>query len=265
MDRCRQGQSSTKGVPVGVFQLDSKLNFKGYIMKRQLLFGILIAVTSSLIAAESNPKEEISDAAKKLAAAGNYSWKTTIEFGNFTGTTDGKTEKEGVTFLSMTFGDNTTEAFLKGTKGAVKTPDQEWQSLAELETAAGTEPGPRQFLVRRLQNFKAPSAELSDLAGKIKELKKEGEAYSGDLTEAGAKELLSFGRRAADAAGPKNAKGSVKIWLKSGAPSKFEVKVQGSVNFNGEDRDVDRTTTTEIKDVGATKIQVPEAATKKLT
>jgi len=36
-------------------------------------------------------------------------------------------------------------------------------------------------------------------------------------------------------------------------------------NFNGEDRDVDRTTTVEIKDVGTTKIDVPEAAKKKLS
>lgn len=33
---------------------------------------------------------------------------------------------------------------------------------------------------------------------------------------------------------------------------------------NGEDREIDRTTTTEIKDVGSTKVQVPDAAKKKL-
>jgi hypothetical protein len=163
----------------------------------------------------------------------------------------------------MSFGDNTTEAFVQGGKGAVKSPDAGWESLADL--AANTDPGPRRFLVRRLQNFKAPAAEVTDLTDKAKELKKEGDAYSSDLTEAGAKDLLAFGgRRGGNAPEPKNAKGSVKFWTKDGMLSKYEVKVQGSVNFNGEDRDIDRTTTVEIKDVGTTKIDVPEAAKKKM-
>ena len=37
------------------------------------------------------------------------------------------------------------------------------------------------------------------------------------------------------------------------------------MNFNGNDVEVDRTTTVEIKDVGITKVSVPEAATKKLS
>lgn len=231
-------------------------------MKRTVSLGIILTLAGSLMAAEPGPKEEVSAAAKKLAEAGNYSWKQTVEFGNFTGTTDGKTDNEGLVSLSMSFGDNTTEAILKKGKGAVKTADQEWQSLAELE--ASTDQGPQRFLLRRLQGFKAPSTEVADLAEKTKELKKEGEVYSGDLTEAGAKELLTFRRPGGNAPEPKNAKGSVKIWLKSGAITKFVVNVSGTVNFGGDDRDIDRTTTTEIKDVGATKVEVPEPAKKKL-
>ncbi len=218
----------------------------------------------SLLAAESGAKEDVTAAAKKLGDKGNYSWKSTMEAGNFNGSTDGKTDKEGLVCLSMTFGDNTTEAYLQGSKGAVKAADQDWESMSEL--ANSTEPGPRRFLVRRLQNYKAPAAEAADLAAKAKELKKDGDVYSGDLTEAGAKELMSFGgRRGGNAPEPKNAKGSVKFWTKDGVLSKYELKVQGAINFNGEDRDIDRTTTTEVKDVGTTKIEVPEAAKKKMS
>ncbi len=218
----------------------------------------------SLLAAESGAKEDVTAAAKKLGDKGNYSWKSTMEAGNFNGSTDGKTDKEGLVCLSMTFGDNTTEAYLQGSKGAVKAADQDWESMSEL--ANSTEPGPRRFLVRRLQNYKAPAAEAADLAAKAKELKKDGDVYSGDLTEAGAKELMSFGgRRGGNAPEPKNAKGSVKFWTKDGVLSKYELKVQGTINFNGEDRDIDRTTTTEVKDVGTTKIEVPEAAKKKMS
>jgi hypothetical protein len=46
--------------------------------------------------------------------------------------------------------------------------------------------------------------------------------------------------------------------------SKYELKVKGTVTFNGNDRDVDRTTTVEIKNIGSTKVEVPEEARKKL-
>jgi hypothetical protein len=236
-------------------------------MKRTTVFGLVtFAAAAALLAAESSPKEAITGASAKLAQQGNYAWKTTTEFGNFTGTSEGKTQKDGLVGYTMTFGDNTTEAFLKDGKGAVKMGDQDWQSMAELASAAGSEPGPRQFLLRRLQNYKAPAAEAGDLAAKTKDLKKDGEAYASDLTEAGAKELLSFGgRRGGNAPEPKNAKGSVKFWVKDGLLAKYELKLQGTVTFNGEDRDMDRTTTVEIKDIGTTKVDVPDAAKKKLS
>lgn len=235
-------------------------------MKRMTVFGLATLTAASLLAAESGPSDAIKSAAAKLAQQDNYSWKSTTEFGNFTGSGEGKFQKDGLVGLTMTFGDNTTEAFLKGGQGAVKAGDEDWQSLAELAKAAGSEPGPRQFLLRRLQNFKAPAAEASDLVAKTKELKKDGEAYASELTEAGAKELLTFGgRRGGNAPEPKNAKGSVKFWVKDGLLAKYELKLQGTMNFNGEDRDIERTTTVEFKDVGTTKIDVPEAAKKKLS
>ena len=234
-------------------------------MKSKILISILTMAAGSLLAADSSPKDQVTSAAKKLAEGDNYSWKSTMEFGNFTGTTEGKTDKEGLIALSISFGDNTTEAFLKGGKGAVKRPDQDWQSLADLAADSGSDRG-HQFLVRRLQNLKAPAAEVADLLSKAKDLKQEGDAYSGQLTEEGAKELLMAGRRRGDdAPEPKNAKGSVKFWTKDGLLTKYELKQQGTISFGGNERDIDGTTTVEIKDVGKTKLEVPEAAKKKLS
>jgi hypothetical protein len=47
--------------------------------------------------------------------------------------------------------------------------------------------------------------------------------------------------------------------------TKYEFKVSGKMDFNGNEIDLDRTTTTEIKDVGTTKVEVPEGAKKKLS
>ena len=43
---------------------------------------------------------------------------------------------------------------------------------------------------------------------------------------------------------------------------KYQVQVQGTINFNGDDRDMNRTTTTVIKDVGTTKITVADEVKK---
>jgi hypothetical protein len=231
-------------------------------MKAKILVGIFTVVTIPLLAAD--PKEEVTAAAKKLGQKENYSWKTTTDFGNVSTTTEGKSNQDGLACLSMTTRDNTREAFLKGGKAVVKLPEEGWQTLSELESASSGG-GRGRFLVRRLQNFKTPAEEAVNLVSKTKELKKDEDVYSGELTEAGAKDLLAFGRRrGADAPEPKNAKGSVKFWVKDGVLTKYELKQSGTVTVGDNERDIDGTATTEIKDVGATKIEVPEAAKKKL-
>jgi hypothetical protein len=232
-------------------------------MKTNILLGLTAMLAGSLFAADSSSKEEVTAAAKKLGEKGNYSWKTSVTVPEGTrfrpGPTEGKTEKDGFTYVSMTFGDNTTEMVLKGEKGAITTQDG-WQSLSELENAEG----PGRFMVGMARNFKAPAAQAAELAASTKDLKKEGDAYVGELTEEGAKTLLRF-RRGGDGPEIKNAKGSAKFWIKDGLLSKYESKVKGTITFNDNDRDVDRTTVVEIKDVGTTKVSVPEAAKKKLS
>ncbi len=225
-------------------------------------------LAGSVLAADS--ASDVKAAAKKLADKGNYSWKSVSESaggGGFRVESDGKFDA-GTTALSWTFGDNTVEAVLKGDKGAVKT-DEGWKSLSEAAEAAGDggQGNPGRFLARRLQTYKAPAAEAEELAGKVKELKKDGDVHSGELTTAAVKELLSrFGRRpGADAPEIADPKGSVKFWTKDGVLSKYEYNLQGKVTFNDNEREVNRTTTIEIKDAGSTKVNVPEEAKKKLS
>jgi hypothetical protein len=229
-------------------------------MKTSIVFGIIALAAASLVAAESSPKDDVTSAAKALGEKASYSWKTTVavpaESRFHPGPTEGRTEKDGATRVKMTFGDNTTEFVMQGGKSAVHTEDGGWQSLSELD-----DQGPGRFLGGMIRNFKAPAAQASELAAQSKELKKDGDVYSADLTDEGAKALLQF--RGGNAT-VSDAKGSVKFWVKDGILTKYEFKVAGKVSFNGNDRDVDRTTTVEIKDVGATKVEVPDEAKKKL-
>jgi hypothetical protein len=230
-------------------------------MNRNILICSLLLVAASLHAAESGPKDDVINAAKKLGEKSGYSWKATVvvpDSAQFRpGPTEGKTEKDGYTHVTSTFGDNTMETIVKGEKGAVTNQDGDWQSLAEAEG----EEGFGRFRAVMARNIKTPAVQAAELAAAVKELKKEGDVYSGELTEEGAKAQLRFGRTAEVS----DAKGSVKFWLKDGELAKYEIKVKGTRSFNGNDQEVDRATTIEIKDVGTTKVAIPEAAKKKLS
>jgi hypothetical protein len=242
-------------------------------MKKNLLLGMMTLMAGSLLAADSSPKDDVVNAATALGNQPNYSWHSASEspggggFGG--GPTEGKTEKDGYTWISLTRGDNTTEALIKGTNAAIKT-DNGWQTIAEATADNGGGGfNPAMFIARALQNYKTPAIQAADLAGQVKELKKDAEVIDGDLTDDGAKALLSFRPRGGGGGNfpaPEitNAKGSVKFWIADGQLTKYEIHISGTVSFNGNDRDIDRTTTVEIKDVGTTKIEAPDDAKKKL-
>jgi hypothetical protein len=227
-------------------------------MKKNILCSAIVLLAGPLLAADSSPKDEISAVAKKLGEQANYSWKTTVvvpESAQFKpGPSEGQTEKDGFTHLTLRFGDNTTQAFMKAGKAAVTNPSGGWQAIEDLDNAEG----PGRFLGRIIKTFKAPAAQAGELASAAKELKKDGDVFSGDLTEEGAKAQFRFGTVS-------HPKGSVKFWLKDGALTKYEFQVTGKVDFNGNEFDVDRTWTIEINDVGTTKVNVPEEAKKKLS
>jgi hypothetical protein len=228
------------------------------MFKQLALSALALAVPAFIACADA--KDDVQAAAKKLADTGSYAWHTATE-GGFASTQDGKTQKDGVTHLTTTMRDNTFEVLIKGDKAAVKTDDG-WKSAAELQDAEG----PQRFLARMATTFKAPAAQAQEIADKLKDLKKADDAYTADLTEEGAKALMAFGRRGGGGNAPQisDAKGNVKFWTKDGVLSKMQYTVQGKMTINNEDREINRTTTTEIKDVGSAKVEIPADAKAKL-
>jgi len=232
-------------------------------MKTSLLtLSIVAFFTASVTSAE--PAADVKAAAKKLAAKSNYSWTSTpkSESGNTPGSgpTEGQTEKDGFTYVTFSIGNNDIELAFKGEKAAIKR-EGEWQASDQLE-------GDNAWIARRLKQFKAPAAEAEDLVEKVEDLKKgENGVYTGDLTESGVKELFSRLRRRETGPTPEGAKGWAKFWITDGVLSKYQYKVQGKLTV-GEDKreaEINRTTTVEIKEVGTTKVKVPEEAKKKLS
>ncbi len=181
--------------------------------------------------------------------------------------TDGKMAGD-LTWLSSSFQDNTTEAFRMGTNVVFK-GDNGWETPPAPGGGGGGGGGgfnPGARIARQLQNVKGPAADVADLVSKAKDITKDGDAYSGDLTTDGAKALATggFGRRGGTP--PTDGKGSVKFWVKDGMLTKYESKVSGKrTNQNGDETEFERTTTIEYKDIGTTKLNLPDDAKKKLS
>ena len=239
-------------------------------MKKNILFGMMLLAAGPLLAADSNPKDDVKTAATALGNAANYTWQTTVDMGADSpfqmGPTDGKTEKDGYTTVSMTMMDNTSSIALKGTNAAVKTADNGWQTVAEaMQGGGGGGFNPGMMIARTAQNLKTPAVEAANLAGLAGDLKVDGDKITGALTEDGAKAQLSFGgRRGGTPPTVANPKGTVTFWVADGKLTKYSFHVTGTVSRGGNDMDMDRTTTVVISNVGTTKIEVPDDAKKKL-
>ena len=227
----------------------------------KMLLTISSLLLLSLSVTRADPKTEVAAAIKKLGEQ-SYSWTSTpktegSESARRQGPIEGKTEKGGFTYLKGSVGDTSYEVASTGDKMAVNY-DGDWHSAADL--------GEDSRALQRLKALKKPVEEAESLAGKVTELKKDSDGvYSGDLEAEAAKALFALlGRRAAEAP---SAKGSAKFWVKDGQLTKYEFGVRGKITVGGEDKrevDISRTTTVEIKDIGSTKISLPDDAKDKL-
>jgi hypothetical protein len=235
---------------------------KGPIMKIKVLFSAAAVLTGSLFAVQAGPADDVTGAAQKLGSESSYGWHTTVVVPPDSpfkpGPTDGKTAK-GVTYINMSFRDNHTEIYLKGTNVVVTNPDGGWETLADL---AKDDQGPGRFMAGMIRNFKSPPAQAADLVAGTSDLAQTNDAYAGNLTADAAKKLLTFRRGGNNSVS--NPSGTVSFWVKDGELTKYEFHVKGTVTFNDNDVTIDRDTTVEIKDAGATTIDVPDDVKKLL-
>ncbi|HTR42351.1 MAG TPA: hypothetical protein VMH87_12110 [Pseudomonadales bacterium] len=227
-------------------------------MNIKLILSAVVVFTGSLAITQAGPSDDVAAAAKKLGGESSYSWHTTVvvpEDSQFKpGPTDGKTA-DSLTYVRMSLRDNTMEIYMKGTNAVLSNPDGGWQTLADL---ANDGQGPGRFMVGMIHNFQPPATQAADLAAGVKDLQETNGAYAGELTPDAAKKALSFGRRNSAS----NASGTAQFWISNGELTKYEFHVKGTISFGGNDREIDRDTTVEIKDIGSTKIEIPDDAKK---
>jgi hypothetical protein len=233
------------------------------MFRKMMLTAAIVAGCTGFVRAAA--LDDVRSGLQKLADSSGYSWKTTVEGANGAGETDGKTQKDGLTTVSITRGDNTYEVVMQGDKAAIKTEDG-WKSTDELTAGGGG--GGERMLVGLVRTFKTPVALAQEMSGRLQNVQKTDDGYTAELSEDAAKAALTMRRRPnAGGNGPTiaNAKASYKVWVKDGIVTKMQSHFTGTVSFNGNDRDIDRTSTTEFTDIGSTTIKIPDQAKAKLT
>lgn len=228
-------------------------------MKTKILLSAVL-ISSSILAASADPADDVTSAAQKLGDESSYGWSTTVVVpadSRFKpGPSSGKIVKGDVTYIKTSFRNTTTEIYLKGTNAVLTNPDGGWETLADAES---NDDGPARFVGGMVRNFKTPAAQAAGLVADCPDLAQTNDAYAGNLTTDAAKKMLSFRRGNATVSNPS---GTVTFWVKDGELTKFETHVKGTVTFNDNDMDVDRDTTVEISNVGATTITLPDDVKK---
>jgi hypothetical protein len=271
-------------------------------MKRLALLCLLpLAVTGSF----AGPREDAVLAAVRLSEQPNYSWVATIADDARTYDIAGKTSKEGFTRVRMPLinsvrrrlGLGATDAdanvIFRGNLACVVETERGWLRLDELPAATEPEPqrgrrrgpptgaasgsgkggrGPaRSGAERGYSNLQFgishPHEELGVIVSSHAELGVESDVVSGTLTELGAQLLLvSDGQESIT---PTRARGTFKLWVRNGHVVKYHLQLEGTLLVQTpagkREVNVQQTTDTVIKDVGTTKVDVPEEARLKLT
>ncbi|MEK7952564.1 hypothetical protein [Luteolibacter soli] len=220
----------------------------------------------------ANPAADLTAAAEKLAAATSYAWSNTTSFGGNFGdrTTSGKKGSGGYILVTMPGRDQEFQVLARKGKAAMQR-DGAWV----VPNPDTEEQGPGRWVARMVQNLHEPTTDAKDLVSKAKDVKLENGSIRGTLDEATAKELISFrgfgGRRGGGGGGGQGggnggppevsgAGGSVSFTVTDGVLTGYELTLTGKMNFNGEDRDVNRTTKVSFTGVGSTTFDIPEAA-----
>jgi hypothetical protein len=137
---------------------------------------------------------------------------------------------------------------------------------------------PSTFMARRLQRAKLPTVEVLDMLDQVQNLKAAGVGYYvGDLPQSGVFDMMT-GRRGGGARGGgregqdnpnfrqprfEGTKATAKFWTTGGVLTRYEMSVSTKVTMpfgDAAERTVDFTNTTEIRQIGTSRLDLPKEA-----
>lgn len=234
------------------------------------------ALALLLLAVARDDREDLGQAAAKIAEAASYAFKQEMQIESPLGAAgpgiipaiEGKVEKE--VGLLAKVGD-VAEIFRKGDRLLIKNGQSEWQAAPA--EAQGRRPRGR-LMQGLLRQVRQPHEEARDLAKAFKEVRKQevrekvGEAecavYAGEMGDEGLK-ASPLGRMLQQFGAGASITGSARAWVDGeGRLLKIEFTNRASLEIQGNTVDVALVRTLEFSAVGKTTVTVPEAVQKLL-
>lgn len=232
-------------------------------------------------------------AASKLAEKPNYSWSTVISNGQNNGEVhlEGQTTRGGYTHVALhnlpevlrsrgvgRDAEGQSHVFFRGGDRSVLLTEEGWlapeelppaQASAARAPARGGARGPAPSSIPgKIEDytfdFRLPHEDLDLIIGSFTSMRAAGNSFTGDLTDGGAALFLSF--YAQPRVQVRRATGTFQCWTENGVVVRYEVHINGTVNLVG-DRNalpINCTISTEIQNIGNTRLNVPAAVRVKL-
>jgi hypothetical protein len=175
---------------------------------------------------------------------------------------NGKADMSGFTSIAMDLGSRQIQGYLYENKAYVICAQRNWSS----EPLLRKDETPSEFMGRLIRGFVPPVSELGLILKNGDKLKRNGDVFSGDLPPTIARKLLDQGVKRVSKTKRKDSSGTgtAKIWTQDGAVRKYEIKLHGKVDIDGQETEVDRTRTVEITDVGGTVVTLPDSVRRNL-
>ncbi|HUB26562.1 MAG TPA: serpin family protein [Tepidisphaeraceae bacterium] len=250
-------------------------------MCRRLVFGIGMVLTIGAITASASPKEVVAAAIQKLADSGDYAWRTVdaddaappdADFEtvvpafsqNPQTQLEGKLQPDGLVAVRVQNGDWIVNCFLENGRMAVQ-GERGWTSEYQLLHGQVFMPGAEEAIAHA-EFLLPPAVELRELLKRIPDLRRDGDAFVGNLPEKAAIEMLEGLKRGQNDGQEwrlAQASASVKFWVTDGALSKYQVHWTFDpyiciLAFGSAGPDFVYTTT--IASVGKTTVRLPPTA-----
>jgi hypothetical protein len=222
---------------------------------------MIALIAASLIALQA---DELAEAAKKSAALENYSFKTESKASkgkNQPGAIEGRYQKDQPLALKS----GSAEGFRKAGVIVYKA-GEEWKRLEKPEKGEKkNQPAAADFTGVKLPHEELEGFEKSfEKVEKAAEKDKECTVWSGTLTPIAARVLVTTGGKS-DAKNNSTYSGTAKVWVNADG---FIVRYEVVSLMKGENKkgplEVTVTKTVELTERGATKVEVPEGASKLL-
>lgn len=221
--------------------------------------------------------DDLAAAAKKAAEMTNYTFRLEAKGEGNLGKGGGKPlSVTGHYDGSVICFKSKSDAYRKGDTLVVQDQDGNWSKVEPPQKGGGKPEGGQkpegdkgQRGGKMLQMVRAPHEECAEFETKFKEVSKAEESgfsvFSGPLTDEAA---LDFSPRRPGGGGGKAqlaTSGSAKVWVDGqGNIAKYEITVTMKGTIKDKEIDATITRTVEISEVGSTKFEVPEGASKLL-